>query len=379
MRIGIDARLYGLEHAGLGRYITRLVQELLKKNTQDHFVLFLKKAHVHEFKDYPNVTVREVNIPIYGLLEQVILPWIFLREGLDLLHVPHFNAPLLYPGKLIITIHDLIKHYSKGKETTTRHPFLYTFKRLGYLFLVSSVVRKAKRILVPSQYVKDDLVRNFHLPEEKIIVTYEAVDSHITKTKLDAAQKKQVLATYGLTQPFLVYTGSVYPHKNVDLLIDAVIEHNRVKEVDLMLAIICARNVFYERMSKKISDKGAGSFIKMLGFLPDEEVSKLYGLALSLVHPSKMEGFGLTGLEAMKAGLPVISSNASCLPEVYGNAALFFDPDSVTDLVSKIEMMIKDRELREELIDKGIDRAKKYSWSKMAKETNNIYQEILNK
>jgi len=376
MRIGIDARLYGPEHAGLGRYVTRLVQDLLKSKTKNHYVLFLRRKYLKEYESYENITVKEVNLPIYGFLEQLVLPFVFAKEHLDLLHIPHFNAPLLYPGKLIITIHDLIKHRSKGRDTTTRHPFLYSIKRLGYLFLVSSVVHKAKHIIVPSQFVKDDLANKFKLDKNKITVTYEAVDSAIRKVDLQPAEKKQVLAKNGLVQPFIVYTGSVYPHKNVDLLIDAVIKHNQTKEVDLQLAIICARNVFYERVSQKIIQKGAQSFVKMLGFKTDEEVSQLYSLALCLVHPSKMEGFGLTGLEALKVGLPVISAASSCLPEVYGSAALFFDPESRDDLVNKLEMIIGDPSLRKDLSAKGISQAKKYSWRRMGKETRAIYTKI---
>ena len=146
-----------------------------------------------------------------------------------------------------------------------------------------------------------------------------------------------------------------------------------------MLAIVCARNVFYERISRRIIEKGAGSYINLLGFRSDEEVSQLYSLALCLVHPSKMEGFGLTGLEAMKTGLPVISSSASCLPEVYGDAALFFDPESVDDLVNKLELVIGDRNLREKLINKGLLQVKKYSWKKMAKETLAVYKKHTSK
>src|SRR3989339_173128 len=373
MRIGIDARLYGLEHAGLGRYVTRLVNELLKVDKKNRYVLFLKKKYLDEFRPLPNVTVRETNIPIYGFREQIILPFIFLKEDLDLLHVPHFNAPLLYPGKIILTIHDLIKHYSKGKETTTRHPFLYTLKRFGYVFLTSVIARKASRVIVPSQFVKADIVQKLHLSADKIIVTYEAVGSDIKRVNLSESENKQILSKYGLVQPFVVYTGSVYPHKNVDLLIDAIVRFNQAHELDLQLAIISARNVFYERLQGKIREKGAESYVKLHGFLPDGEVSRLYSLALCLVHPSKMEGFGLTGLEAMAVGLPVISSNASCLPEVYGNAALYFDPNSVEDLVEKMETLISDIDLREKLSNVGPLQAKKYSWARMGRETVAIY------
>ena len=375
MRIGVDARLYGLEHTGIGRYVQRLVVELLKKDKKNHYVLFVRPKYAHEFDLYNNVSIRVVSTPIYGFLEQILLPVIYKSEKLDLLHVPHFNAPILYPGKIIVTIHDLIKHYSKGKETTTRHSFLYTVKRIGYLFLVSTIIHKATRIIVPSKFVKSDIIKNFHINEDKISVTYESVDAQIKTVVLSDAEKKQILKKYNLTPPFIAYTGSLYPHKNVDLLIDAVIDHNRTREVDLNLAIICARNVFYERMNQKIISKKAYDFIKLLGFLPDEEVSKLYSLALCLVHPSKMEGFGLTGLEAMKVGLPVISSSASCLPEVYGAAALFFDPDSKTSLMDKLSLVIGDRSLREKLIALGLLQVKKYSWARMARETLNVYQE----
>lgn len=376
MRIGIDCRLYGLEHAGLGRYVMMLVDEVLKNDKKNEYVLFLNDKHADGFIDKPRVKVVKVNLPIYGFMEQLFLPFIFSGQKLDILHVPHFNAPFLYPGKMVITIHDLIKHYSKGKETTTRQSWLYSIKRLGYLFLTNVIARKASHILTPSEYVKQDVIKNFHVDPSKVTVTYEAVDRSLTKVVLDADEKKKVLRKYGLTQPFVVYTGSVYPHKNIDVLINAIAEHNQTREVDLELALICARSVFWERLNQKIQNKGLDKWIKMLGFVEDQDISKIYSLALALVHPSKMEGFGLTGLEAMKLGLPVISSNATCLPEVYGDAALYFDPNDVSGLVFLLETIIKDKELRDELINKGENQAKKYSWRKMAKETLKVYKDL---
>lgn len=374
MRIGIDARLYGLEHAGIGRYVMKLVDQVIKQDKKDHFVLFLNKNHTNNFLGIKNVTVVEVNIPIYSFGEQIVLPFIFSKEKLDVLHVPHFNAPILYPGKLIITVHDLIKHYSTGKATTTRQPWLYGIKRLGYLTATNIVVRKAEKIITPTEYVKEDVAKKFKINKDKIFVTYEAVDDSLKKNDLKSDEKKQVLTKYGLTQPFVIYTGSVYPHKNVDVLIDAIEEHNKTKEVDLQLALICARSVFWERLNKKIVDRRLEKWIKMLGFVNDTDVSKLYDLALCLVHPSKMEGFGLTGLEAMKLGVPVISSSATCLPEVYGDDALYFDPNDIPGLVFLLERIIKDQELRDELIEKGYAQAKKYSWKTMVKETLKIYK-----
>jgi len=332
-----------------------------------------------EFQNKKRVKVVITNTPIYGFLEQIVLPFVFMRERLDLLHIPHFNAPFLYPGKIILTIHDLIKHQSKGKETTTRQPWLYFFKRGGYLFLTNIIVHRASHIIVPSEFVRKDVSKKLHVKVEKITVTYEAVSGNLKKIRLSDSGKRLILSRYGLSQPFVVYTGSTYPHKNVELLIDAIIKHNENKEADLQLALIGARPIFWERMQKKIEDQSLGHWIKLLGFVDDKNVSKLYSLALALVHPSKMEGFGLTGMEAMNLGLPVISSYASCLPEVYGSAALFFDPDNVEDLVEKMETLISSTELRKSLSEKGLLQAKKYSWERMGKETVAVYNSLLKK
>ncbi len=374
MLIGIDARLYGLEHAGLGRYVTKMVGEVIKQDKKNHFVLFMRPEHSQIFKGLPRVKVVTLTTPIYSLAEQLFLPFIFNREKLDLLHVPHFNAPIFYPGKFILTIHDLIKHSSTGPETTTRHPAIYTLKRLGYLLLTNIVIHRAKAIMVPTIFVKNELLKYYHLKAENIFVTYEAVDTSLQPVKLTQDEEDALLSKYHLVRPFIIYTGSVYPHKNVEILLEAVKIHNQNKESDLMLAISCARSVFYERLQKKIDDNQLGDKVRLLGFVPDEDLSRLYSIAMCLVHPSKMEGFGLTGLEAMKLGLPVISSNATCLPEIYGDAAKYFSPDNVQELVTALETIMQNPELRKELSIRGVLRAKRYSWYKLGKETREVYK-----
>jgi glycosyltransferase involved in cell wall biosynthesis len=377
MRIGIDARLYGLEHAGLGRYVTQLVEEVLKLDRKNHYVLFLNSAHIEKFKNRKRVTVVKTNTPIYSFAEQVFLPFVFAKEKLDLLHVPHFNAPLLYPGKIVLTVHDLIKHDSKGPETTTRHRSLYLIKRFGYLTLTNLIAHRANHLIVPSNFVKEDVAKRLRVAPDKITVTYEASSDSIKEVSLNDEEKTGLLNKYHLSQPFIVYTGSVYPHKNVDVLVSAVEKHNQNREVDLELALICSRSVFWERLNKKIQEKNLQNQVKLLGFVEDADISKIYSLALALVHPSKMEGFGLTGLEAMSVGLPVISSNASCLPEVYGDAALYFNPNDVNDLTACLDSFIKDQELRSSMATKGYLQERKYSWKKMAKETLEVYKQTL--
>lgn len=162
---------------------------------------------------------------------------------------------------------------------------------------------------------------------------------------------------------YLLYVGNLYPHKNISVLIQAA------EKLKLKLKIVCARNVFKSRLPKS-------EYVEYLGRISDEELVHLYKSALCFVFPSKIEGFGLTGLEAMALGCPVVAANASCLPEIYEEAALYFNPDDVNDLVSKMTLVNTGRDLRKELIKKGLLQVKKYSWAKMAKQTWEIYQNV---
>ncbi len=163
---------------------------------------------------------------------------------------------------------------------------------------------------------------------------------------------------------FLVYTGNLYPHKNVNIAIEAA------EKLEIPIKIICARSIFQNRLKKS-------KYVEFLNNVSDSQIKTLYQKAIAFIFPSRIEGFGLPGLEAMSVGLPVIAANSSCLPEVYGQSALFFDPDDVQDLIKKISLIMNDSSLRKDMIEKGYRQAKKYSWAKMAQQTWEIYQNAL--
>lgn len=162
----------------------------------------------------------------------------------------------------------------------------------------------------------------------------------------------------------IVYTGNLYPHKNMPVLIEAV------ERLKINLKIICARSVFESRLPKS-------KYVEYLGRLTDREMIEVYKESQAFVFPSLIEGFGLPGLEAMAIGIPVIAARASCLPEIYGDAALYFDPFNVDDLVEKIKLVLENKDLQKDMINKGLAQVKKYSWTKMAKQTWEIYQNAL--
>jgi glycosyltransferase involved in cell wall biosynthesis len=235
-------------------------------------------------------------------------------------------------------------------------------------FLIGAAVSpkstpKTNQIIVPSNYWRDFLIKKYHLNKKRVVTTYEAVDSFFLKENKNTTSK---------ASNYLIYTGNLYPHKNIEVLLLAL-----KKLPHLKLKIISARNYFTQKISKKIKELKLQKQVEILGYIDDHQFIKIYKNALALVHPSLMEGFSLTGLEAMALNCPVISSNASCLPEIYGNSVLYFDPYNTNDLVKKINQLKNSNVLRQRLIKLGQKQVKKYSWDTCAKESMAVYQKLL--
>lgn len=372
MKIVIDARMYGLEHAGIGRYIMNLINQIEKKDKENDYFILLREKYFRDLK-FKNPRFKKIlaEYSHYSFREQFLLPLQLIKLKPDLVHFPHFNVPLLWWGRQVITIHDLIKHESRGSETTTRWQPFYWFKYLVYKFIVWVAVKRAVKIIVPSKWWRDELARRYRLGPNKIAVTYEAVDEKFLEPRSPELEAGKILAKYKIKKPFAIYTGSLYPHKNVERLVKAV------KKINLRLVIVCARSIFLGKFRKRIKDLKAENLVTLAGFVPDEELVSLYQEAEAFVFPSLLEGFGLPGLEAMAVGLPVIASNASCLPEIYGDAALYFDPENINDMAEKIKKVVDNQELRERLKKLGFEQVRKYSWQRMAKETLEIYKETV--
>ena len=365
-KILIDARFYGPKDTGFGRYTKNLLVHLtkLKQFKQYKFSLIVNKDQVPQIKAdlKNNYQIIPTNIPHYSFKEQFTLPLIIKKLKPDLVHFPQFNKPIFCTNRSIVTVHDLIKHFYRGKLTTTKNGFLYWPKYLAYL-LVSHIAIVSSNIIVPSNFWRDYLIKNFKLNPEKIITTYEAVDPTFLKTKAPTILKPQ---------NYILYTGNLYPHKNYSILFKAI-----KKLPDLTLKIICARSVFQARAQKQAEYFGVSSQVEFLGYLKDEDFMNVYKHALALVHPSFMEGFSLTGLEAMSLNCPVISSNTSCLPEIYQDSVLYFDPKKPNQLVNQIKKLRSSTKLRHNLIKRGHLQVNKYSWNKTAKLTFDFYKKSL--
>ena len=362
MRIGIDCRLAGRKHAGIGRYIENLVTRLPKLSPETQWVYFFsdeaQAAEVLEKTTFPNVKIVLAPIRHYSFAEQTQLPRIFQRENLDLLHVPHFNLPLLYRGKVVMTIHDLLWHEHIGLEVTTLPAWQYHLKHFAYKLVVAFAMMKAKTIFVPAEVIKQTIARYYPGAAKKVVVTKEGV----------AEEFRRVGAAKEVTKT-LVYVGSLYPHKNVRLVIDAL-----PQLPDFELHIVGTRTVFQDDVMAYVKKAGLGKRVKFLGYVSDEKLAEMYKSAFSLIQPSFSEGFGLTGVEAMAAGAPVLASDIPVFQEIYQDAAIYFDPKSVESFCAAVQKLTETN--RAELIKKAHGIANHYSWDSMSKLTFSSYLKI---
>jgi len=367
--IVIDARLYGPQHTGLGRYTKNLLIGL--KNLPDfkkyRFTLLVYPKLKAEIKNDlgDNFVYLTTNLRHYSLKEQLFLPSLLNKLHPDLVHFTHLDKPLFYFNPSIVTVHDLIRHFSKGPQTTTKNPLLYWPKYWGYL-LMTRFILATSNLIVPSNFWRNFIINKYHFNSQKIVTTYEAVDPQFLKKSSNVSSLESSVSNY------LLYTGNLYPHKNIDIVLKALTKLPQIK-----LKIICARSVFTSKIEKQIAVYHLQNQVEFLGYVEDSKFSQIYYQALALVHPSFLEGFSLTGLEAMALDCPVIAAKASCLPEIYDNSVLYFDPKDPDSLVQQISLLQKSSELRHKLIKLGHQQVAKYSWDKTAQETLSFYQKII--
>jgi glycosyltransferase involved in cell wall biosynthesis len=379
-RIGIDARFYGPIGKGLGRYTQEVVDNIIKLDQDNEYVIFLRKENFSDFK-CDGVRMKKVlaDIKWYGLSEQIIFPFYILRERLDLMHFPHFNVPIFCPVKFIVTIHDLILIKFPTLRATTLGPVFYKIKNLAYKIVISLAVKRAIKILAVSEYTKNAIVEQFKVDAKKIIVTYEGV------ADLNIPPDKEGLR--GVNSPYLLYVGNAYPHKNLEGLIKVFSEIKTpfIKgcKGDLKLVLVGKEDYFYSRLKQYAKNffaegrSASGGQVIFPGYVPDSKLKELYTNAALYIFPSFYEGFGLPPLEAMAHGLAVVSSDKTCLPEILGQAALYFNPEDEMDMKNKIEQGLADEKLREDLINRGYEQIKKYSWIDCAEKTLEVYKSCL--
>jgi len=353
MKIGFDARL--INHPGIGRYVKNILRYMHAVSPEIEFLLYGEPAQLTQFKGARIVTCRA---PVYSIRE-------FLGNSfagnLDVLHVPHFNAPLRFSGKLVLTIHDLI--YLKFRESSTR------LRQVVARPVIAHAIRNAARIIAVSENTKKDIIELFPAAQEKVMVIPEGVDPEF-KAIEDSKVLEAVRKKYKLAQEFIVCVGSLKKHKNFEMLIDAY-QELKAKGFRHSLVIVGRFRPREAHILEKIKTSDA----QYIGEVPSSDLVALYNMASLLVLPSLYEGFGLVVLEAQACGLPVACSRAASLTEVAGDGALYFDPTSRREMAQAIKQLVSDGVLRKQLVVEGFQNLARFSWEKAAAATLEVYRE----
>lgn len=358
--IAIDARII---NSSTGTYVERLLHYLEKMDTINTYTILVPSKDLLFWQPTnPNFSVVAAEFKNYSVDEQIGFKKYLDKLAPDLVHFCMPQQPIFYKGKVVTTIHDLtlLKTYNSDKAFV-----YYKIKQFIGRFVFQKVIQKSLHIITDSFYSEKEITRRYPTAKNKISTIHLSADVSVDSVEPYAHPFKQ----------FILYVGQQSDYKNIRRLGDA--HQQLLKQFpDLGLILVGRINKSAEKNKEYFDEKGYKN-IHFTGFISNEQRDWLYKNTLAYVFPSLMEGFGLPGLEAMGYGAPVVSSNATCLPEVYGDAAHYFDPLSVQDMARAINDVISDEHLQKELQRKGYKQLKKYSWERMAQQTFEVYQKAL--
>jgi len=372
MLFNIDGNEANVEkRVGISEYAFQLLRQFAEFKKQDvEFRIYLKDT---PREDLP----REQKGWSYRVLKPGKL-WTQWRLPLDLyVHQPkpdvffsptHY-APRFSPVPTVVSVMDL--SYLYFPEMFTKSDLLQLRNWTAYS------VRKAKRVLTISNSSRDDIIKEYALSESKVFTTYLGIKEPVS-LEPHVYSMNELKAKYQISDNYILFVGTLQPRKNITRLIEAFSKIASSKE-NLELIIVGKKGWLYEEILEKPKELGIEDKVKFLDNVGDDELVLFYKHALCYVLPSLYEGFGLPVLEAMQHNCPVITSNVSSLPEAGGDAALYVDPEDVDDIAEKIKKLINDESLRKELIAKGKEQVKKFSWEKTAKETLAVLEEVAQK
>ncbi|NCU31100.1 glycosyltransferase family 1 protein [Candidatus Saccharibacteria bacterium] len=357
MKIVIDARIIS---SSTGRYVERLLTYLEKIDmTNKYVVLVPSKDKSYWTPINPNFSVEISDVPNFSFAEQIQF-----KRQLDVLHpdLVHFcmpQQPVLYRGRKVTTIHDLsqLRFYNPDKNW-----LVYRLKQLIGWFVFKYVIRTSDAILTDSYFSEKDIVAFSPTATDKINTI------HLSADRLGTGSSIPYLLP---SENFIMYVGQQATHKNIRRLIEA---HQQLLDShpDLQLVLVGKINPATKRIQKFVKDNSFKNVV-FTGFVPDENLAWLYEHCLAYIFPSLAEGFGMPALEAMQHNAPVVSSNATCLPEVCGEAALYFDPYNIKQMTETIQTVIDSPDIRKILIAHGKRQVAKYSWRHMAEKTHEVY------
>jgi len=385
MRIAIDARFINPENRGLSTYTRNLVFGLAEVDRKNLYYILLRRKDCATLK-FGNSNFKKIPAEAhwYGVKEQILIPKILRSLKPDFTHFPHFNVPIIYNRPFITTIHDLILFAFPTKKATTLGPVKYAVKNWAYRATINHAVNKARAIVAVSEGTRKDIRRFFpQAGQNKVHTIYEGAGGSENLelkscSKISGKNRREWLRKrLSIKFPFIFYVGGAYPHKNLERLILAF-KLVQKKNKNLNLVIAGGDDYFFTRLKNLVKRQKIQNVI-FPGFVSDgKPLEFLYQEALFCIFPSLYEGFGLPPLEGLKRGKLVLCNNGTCFPEILGDSVVYFDGKSIPDISNAIEKAVDNlQNLKKEYLPRAQKTLAKYSWTKMARETLELYNQTL--
>jgi glycosyltransferase involved in cell wall biosynthesis len=368
MRIAINTLPMKRKLNGVGNYIKNLVWALSAIDNENEYLIIASSDNVCHLRGLPGRFCVKMapNNPILRVFwEQTLLPVKLKKERIDIYHGTSYAAPLAKTCGQVVTIHDM---------TFRLVPKLHSsYRRLYLRFLTPAVAKRCDKVIADSESTKRDLLDFVRIDEGKIRVIHLGVEKRFAPVS-DVQQLASIRAKYDLPREFILFVGVIEPRKNLEILVDAYLESALSDQFDLVLGGGLGWD--YSALLEKIASPRAKSVIRLPGYVADADLPAFLSLATVFVYPSLYEGFGLPVLEAMACGTPVITSSISSLPEVTGDAAILIHPSDQQALGLALRRVLDDPELRRELSQRGLERAKQFTWEGTAQRTLEVYRSV---
>ena len=377
-RILIDGRFIGVGDSQT-RLVMELVKGILKLDKENDYTLLVRpqaKAQISNLdsEEYRNLSIKMLDIKHYGIAEQTKLLKYLKEEKFDLVHFTQFNHPIRYRGNYVITIQDMTLFGHLHRQNIV--------KKLAFGSVIKSAAKNSTKIICISKTTMEEVASYFNIPKDKFTVTYLGIDhqNYNMNVKSRSEEIDKFEKKYHIAEEYILYTGMWKRHKNILRMLKAF-EKFKTQNVDNKIQLVLVGKVDKSEpeVMKEITriNLTINDAIIVTGYIDEIELPIAYAGAFAYCMPSLSEGFGWPPLEAMACGTPVISSHESCMPEILGKAPLYFDAYNVDDIAKKMETIISDKELRKELIKKGLEQVKKYNWDECAEKTFKVYKELL--
>jgi len=377
MRIGIDIRtLMDAQYSGVSEYTFNLIKEILRLDNHNEYRLFYNSfgdcLNIPEFKE-KNVKLVKYNYPNkilnYLFFKIFNYPKIDKELEVDIFFMPHINfIGKSSASKSLVTIHDL---------SFLKYPEFFSWRKNFWhkMVNVKKLIKRFNIVIAVSENTKRDIIELCGVNENRVKVIYPGLNNEFINIEMASDKLAEIKTKYGLSDKYILYLGTIEPRKNVDGIIKAFnqLRVNNLELRDYKLVIAGGKGWKSKNIYEEWEKSEFKNDIKFLGYIDDKEKIYLYKLASVFIYPSFYEGFGFPPLEAMASGVPVIASYAASLPEVAGGAALMVNPYNINDMTRALKEILTDQNLKNKLIEQGLEQVKKFSWKNTAREYLKIF------